>query len=302
MPYGNLLKSNETNELMLRHFQTSTKIEILTAFFTYPAFIWAEESCSRSKPKLVIRGLVNDFLSGASSIKAVIHAIESGWDISLLFPLHAKIYAFDDLIIVGSGNFTAKGLNLLNVSGNYELNVALKPTHATNEAIDQVFELSKKIDLKTATEMQYFLSEQIGKGNQDPACFWPSELLQLPTRPLLIADFPDEPLTSGTPPSNEPWATVFRKIRAEEYEVATKIVKQSASFAWLCETLKTRGNRLNFGGISSALHSDIVEDTRVYRQTVKETLVNFLSYLEHLPLSEIKFSRPKHTQILELNP
>lgn len=300
MEYGQLINALETQKLLERQLQTSATIQLLTAFFTSQAFNWVDVACLQTKPCLVVRGLANDFANGASSIDAVISALASGWEVGFLFPLHAKIYAFDQVVIVGSGNLTANGLNLLDESGNYELNVALKRNAESAETINHVFQLSTNIDLKTAKAMKKFIQAKQQEGIAGSACFWPTELLPMRSRPLLVADFPSEPYDSGKCPVNEPWATVFHKLQEKDSEGAAQIVRGSASFSWFCETLKQKGNRLHFGGISSVLHSDIVEDTRVYRRTVKQTLVNFLSYLSALSLPEIEISRPNHTQIVEL--
>lgn len=300
MEYGQLISALQTRKLMERQLKTSSTIQLLTAYFTYQAFKWVDVACVKTKPRLVVRGLANDFVNGASSIDAIISALESGWEVGFLFPLHAKIYAFDEVVIVGSGNLTSNGLNLLNESGNYELNVPLKRNSKTDETTSHVIQLSTNIDLKTAKAMKQFILAQQQEGSRGSTSFWPTELLPMPSRPLLVADFPSEPYDSGKCPVNEPWATVFRKIQANDCESAAQIVRGSASFSWFCETLKRQGNKLHFGGISSSLHSEIVEDTRVYRRTIKQTLVNFLSYLSALSLPEIEISRPNHTQIVEL--
>ena len=298
MDFGQPMNALQTRKILEQQLRSSSCIQLISAFFT--AYEWIDEACLRKKPKMVMRGLASDFVGGASSIKAVTSALENGWEVRFLFSLHAKVYAFDQVVVVGSGNLTAKGLNLLDESGNYEYNVALQRTPQTDEVTNNVFQLSTNIDLETALEMEKFVDAQKQKESSSSACVWPSELLVVAPRQLLFADFPNVPYGSGECPINEPWATVFRNLQSGNIEGAAQLVRESASFIWLCDTLKRNGNKLSFGGVSAALHSDIIEDTRVYRRSVKDTLTNFVSFLSALAIPEVEISTPRYRQVFVL--
>lgn len=69
---------------------------------------------------LVVRGLSNDFASGALSIEALQVLIKNGWTIKVNNKLHAKVYInSNNKCIVGSANLTQSGLSSYPV-GNFE--------------------------------------------------------------------------------------------------------------------------------------------------------------------------------------
>jgi HKD family nuclease len=95
------------------------------------------------KCRMITRFDRNLFINGSSSIRALKLLVRHGIEIVALKDLHSKVYVFDNkTCMVGSANFTKKGLNV-----NKELLMFLNEPIETLPILNYVKELTREIEM-----------------------------------------------------------------------------------------------------------------------------------------------------------
>ncbi len=128
------LSTEETQKEIFYLASISKEILIISPFINFKRFF----SLATAKTiKFLTRFTADTFLNGSSDIEFFEEALKRNFEIKTDANLHAKIYIFDNCVIMGSSNLTYSGLK-----SNLESNVKL-----TEEDIDYSSFRKKVIDL-----------------------------------------------------------------------------------------------------------------------------------------------------------
>ena len=275
-----LLTASQLRDRLEAQLKTSFSCRIFSGFFTLPAALWTIQNRNpRYECKIVTRGLVEDFISGASSLDALQAVLDAGYEVGISTALHAKIYAFEESLYSGSSNLTAKGLALTN-QANDELSVEAQITDQDKTLLSNIWTQSVKIDHIILKKMKEHI-EPITTKREDErnwSLTWPEGIFS-ESRDLYCSDFPQ-----SFPDASGKWST------SEE-------IMQSLSYKWLEELVALNGS-LHFGKLTAQLHSDLFDNPKPYRTNVKSLLSNLLKAIELNGETMLMVSRPRHSQMV----
>ena len=154
---SSVLNTTQTRNRITELLACNRTLRALSAYFTLPAYNWLNNFQNPIDVTLTMRGRPIDFLTGASSVIAVEQAISSGWSISFNSALHAKLYIIEKDVIIGSGNLTSNGMNLININGNVELNVETKLTREIEQTVEAIEDSSTLINLSNLAKIKTYL-------------------------------------------------------------------------------------------------------------------------------------------------
>ena len=273
----------------------------LSAYFTNPALDWLIPLTNGKTVCLVLRGRPSDFLTGSSSIEAVKRAVEQGWTVLLHSALHAKVYMLDDHVIVGSGNLTANGMNLLSAPGNLELNVQTAKSDPIEALVNSIVMSASRIDAPLLSEMYSYLEDQKASKQFEVDAWWPEHIISQRTGMLFCSDFPTERYGETSSILEKPWLSLEMVLKNENYSEARAILEGTVAYRWITALLLEEGAPCRFGQITARLHDDLNDDPAPYRSSIKALLGNFLSFVEACSDCDLTISRPRHTQIISIN-
>lgn len=292
-----LLSSEQLQEAIEKYAKDSTSILLASAYITDTAVNHFEGIFSKcSSVQIIVRGRLNDFISGSSTISALKSLLELGCSIKLNENLHAKIYLFDrETILVGSSNFTARGI-VLSAEGNIEANTKIEADEESLAFIGAVWDSSIDITYEKLALMDEYLSSIDSKENILNLT-WPEEVFEEPVSELFVEDFPSNPQGSNKDASNK-YSVIDFSIEQGDFEHARKLFSMLRLTKWFLKQLKEHGE-IRYGQLSKLMHTDLVEDPRVYRKDLKLMQSNFLEYVDRL-LPEVETFRPNHSQLFSL--
>ena len=244
--------------------------------------------------------MARDFSVGASDLSALGKIIAEGWELRMLSNLHAKIYLFDhSKMIVGSGNWTNKGLRLCG-EGNLEAALEVAPDDDAIAFIDGIMKCSTIISETVLLNMIAHLDSAETDYNSNNI-IWPDGFFDQ-AEFLLVSDFPFSgpglPSSLYKENSDLPFAQLERAATHEQKE---DCFKKTKALRWLIDTLKRNPqSQMYFGELSSVLHEALADDPAPYRRQIKELLAALLEYVKIYSPSVISVSRPNHSQLIKL--
>ncbi len=242
-----------------------------------------------------------DFVSGSSCLNALKSALDAGWRVYFHSALHAKVYLLDDVVILGSGNLTGNGMNLLSSPPNIELNAELSRNSEIEELVGSVVENAAELNPKVLNRMKGLISQVNSSAFVECDAWWPSSVgLRRFTAPF-CSDFPSRAFNSSIAELEQPWSSLEVNLKIGKLKSAKKELETSNAYLWLISKIHEKGEQCRFGYLSAVLHRDLMDDPLPYRKSVKQLLANLLSFVEACPASGIRVSRPNHTQIVSLN-
>lgn len=291
-----LLDTDQTRNVLQSLLHSSNSLICFSAFFTSPAFDWVNSVSSDLDVSLVVRGRVDDFLSGSSSISAVESAVAAGWKVHFHSALHAKVYVFEETLVVGSGNLTSNGLNLLSGRGNIEFSVSTRRTPEISSLIDQVLSSATKVGEDEVKRMRKFLESQ--KTQSEAAVEWPPNILETQRSAVFCSDFPMSGIRGDPSLLEEPWRSIVMLMAEGNASSAKAKLESSVAYCWIRRTIEASGCDMRFGALTQALHDDLADDLLPYRVEIKQLLANLLSFLVEPICSELEVVRPRHTQVV----
>ena len=218
-----LLDSSQVKDKIEFYSKHDTRAWFYSAFATRPALEWIERLRS-NKARLLIRGRVDDFLSGASDIGAVKYALELGWEVRFSSVIHFKVYFFDKILIVGSSNFTAKGLALV-PNHNLEFNAEEPITPDSIVLAEKLWGQGQEINIETIGRMYDYLSMLDTNDGHSIPNDWPEEVLPVVERDMYCSDFPQSIYGEGNCPLN---IKSFEDLNASiAYQWIIQVVKEN---------------------------------------------------------------------------
>lgn len=277
-----LLTGSELRNRLETELCNSSRCAIFSGFFTLPAAQWiVNHRAARKSCRIVTRGLVDDFISGASSLDAFETALNAGYQIGISTALHAKIYAFDEVLFSGSANLTAKGLALTS-NANQELSVEVPLSHQDDLILNNIWSQSVKIDESKLQKMR----DYINNASAD-----------LPTRITKIAAWPEDIFTENRDIYCSDFPQSFPAL--DETWNSSATIMQTFAYKWL-ETFIRANGATNFGKLAAQLHNDLYDDPKPYRTDVKSLLSNLLQVIETDGGTLLSVSRPRYSQVVHL--
>ncbi|GAA0811325.1 hypothetical protein GCM10009111_03690 [Colwellia asteriadis] len=275
----------------------ATKVNIISAFITKPAYRWLSELTKFNLPEVALVGrfLPKDFIDGASNIEAIRESLLSGYSVKALSNLHAKIYQIDnDLIFTGSANMTGKGLALIEEC-NLEACAKVAPSDESKAFIDKIINTSVKLTLERLDKMQAFIDELNFSTEPEVPDNWPEDIMPK-IKDIFVSDFPlakpGEPCEIYQINPSLDFAII--ESNNTNFDDAQSLFKNSKAYHWLKTTVvKHQGDRnLGFGQISRMLHDALADDPAPYRRDIKDIQVNMYEYIRLYAPDEIEIYVP----------
>lgn len=293
-----LWDTSQTRSKLERLISAGSNGTILSAFFSKPAYNWLKSLSPDAKHTLVSRGRPSDFLANAISFEALEEAIKNDWKVFLHHDLHAKIFLFEESIILGSSNLTSNGFNLLSNGGNIELNVEVPLTIHNQKIISNIVNIASRLNLKILQDMKDFISD-IESPQGAIVNKWPSEIIETLVF-LYFSDFPTNSFKEELHFGENEWGEIAREWNLNRSEKALNQLFETKPYQYLNDILTANPTGLSFGKISSLLHNILKNDPSPKRREVKDLLQYFTSFLEEMD-TPIRITRPNYSQIFKLN-
>ena len=275
-------------------FPQANNVTLVSAYITAPAIQWiADQIPSGCDVSVVARFRPGDIANRASDFEAADLVLEHGWSFRVLDNLHAKIYLIDNKhLFVGSANLTANGLMLYG-QGNLECCVRVSATEENLAFVKKIADASSPVNGEQLAQMKAYLSglSNVSAKTTTGARFWP-EFIIPETRSLWVLDFPWA-LAGEEGGLCEHDADLFAlPLAATEAQIKREFLL-SKPFNWLLSILAEKGEReIYFGELSAKLHSALSDDPAPYRKSVKQLLVNLLSYCRRYAQEQVRVDVP----------
>jgi len=271
-----LLDSESIRANLEKQLAVSSRCWFYSAFFTMPAAEWIHAHRNfGEKTRILMRGALGDFVSGASGFSAIRLSLQCGWEVGFSSALHAKVYIFDQTVFATSANLTARGLALFG-DANDELGLSsdlhesdlilaeklwAQRIHMNEEIVNRLENHLKNLDLVSGNTFEQ----------------WPEDLLR-EERDLYCSDFP-------------------QAIDDPNFDSVAQL-KSSEAYRWLISELSDSGSYgASYGKLSASLHSALKDDPTPYRRNVKELLGNLLFYVKKSALDEVASVRPNYSEV-----
>lgn len=272
-----LLSGKLLVERLKEPLATSKQCSLYSAFISDAGFEFIKSTRTiKATDRLLVRCTPDDVANGVCSLTALTDAINLGFEVRILSTLHAKIYAFDNLVFVGSSNLTGKGLDLMSNS-NEELNTQVIPSCDDLLMIEELWELGTNVTIECIKNMLNFMDLI----DERDTIIWPDEVYKGLKR-LSLSDFPSDDQANHL------------KWTSKNY------IFKCRAYKWLVDLLEHCGSTASFGYISAQLHDALDSDFTYYRREIKERLANFIAILQNHPELKIIVERPSYSQVLRL--
>jgi hypothetical protein len=251
---------------------------VLSAFFSDAAEAWLRTK-QIAKCQFVIRGQVQDFQSGVTSINAIKNLLTDGHQVKLRLDLHAKLFWFGDEMLVGSSNLTGNGFNLIERGGNIELNSVVPATSDNVAIVQNILKSAIELDIEILSKMEDFLATSVTENAE--LMNWPVNLFPDDHDKLSLPDLPMLDFQLSAQHDLELWGDIARNHLSGNLGKATNMIEATKVFDWLLLKIDEAGDRgLRFGSISSLLHDELYADPALFRSEVKELQQNLYSFLK----------------------
>lgn len=304
-----LLTYDFSRELSLSLVEAENKVIFCSAFVKVEALAKLLGGMPSSiNVTVVARWCMQDLIAGASDLSVYQFCKERGWKFGICQNFHGKLYVVDDSdIFLGSANLTQRGMSFEKI-GNIEFGVKLdiesvnmqrflrflaeEVFWVTCEVYEKICEEIGSVDVKQASEFGLHWSPDLEQMLVNAVNFvWIAELPF--STPNAVLEF------TGDGENRAHDVTLFGvDTKQASIEHLASCFRSSRVHAWIVSQLRARG-RLNFGGVTAALHDSVLDDPKPYRKQVKEFVANLYDWLQILD-DEFKFTKHRITTSVEL--
>ena len=256
---------------------------------------------------VVARWQKHDLLMGASDLEVYELCKAKGWKFGIDLNLHGKLFLIDESkIFLGSANLTQRGLHI-GLVGNHEFGTEISAVQADVEKVKDFIEseVTWMNDDLYALILKEFLA---AKEEKVPilSSSWSQAIYQMVRKPVeylwvqeLVFSTPYDLLRLNL--SDDRAVHDFELLGLNIDDVSEAALKRSFKrlklFEWICSILATES--LSFGGVSTRLHSSILDDPKPYRVDVKNynrILFEWAEFVDDI----FEVSRPNYAQVLRL--
>lgn len=259
-----------------------------------------------SDKKLFVRWQLEDLVRGSSDLAVYKIATDFGWKVYLNQRLHAKLYGFDDKVIIGSANLTQSGIERggnIECAGMCEFDKGISDWFSTlrqksvliDDALFQSIEIEVQLKALAYTESEENLF-QYSQGVKD--LLINRKPYGLFTADFLWTQYPDEILNATvlTDEHHHDIRLLGMEIRPNKSDLKEAFL-QCPPFQWLNQVLSDNESK-HFGYLSHQLHNDLFDDPAPYRKTVKDLVRNLLKWTEAFANDLIIQERTAHSTII----
>lgn len=277
-------------------------IFLASAYCTKKAFDGLNSTLSAraGNKTLVVRWEPYDLLEGASDLEVYLSTKQFGWRLFINQRLHAKLAIIDNArVIMGSANCTESGLGLLGARSNLEANV--KMTISPEILKWQADLLNDSIEI--TDELYELISKEISAFDPE----W---------KPKIVFSFPDalrqkmKEVHGGLFTKDFVWCSTpeqLAKQTGEDVNHDLQLMRLTPSssrdemraaferlkiYRWLNEAIETE---LYFGELTKKLHTDLQDDPKPYRKSVKILLANLINWTTFLFPERFRQERPNYS-------
>lgn len=244
---------------------------------------------------VVSRWRAQDLVLGVSDTEAYCFCRSRGIPFGISLDFHGKLYFFDESeIFLGSANLTSRGFSL-SKTGNIEFGTRfLADRHdrsiishfLENEVVwltDQVYEqMKREIDRADRPDLP---------SRQEVDIEWPSEIanqLKPHVSSLWMEEVllhsPQELLSDEEQNESQTHDLELLGYTGSGYTEADLISGfcRTKFYRWICAQVIDRPG-INIGGLSAALHQDLMDDPAPYRRDVKQIVVTAFAWMARMP-------------------
>jgi len=279
--------------------ESQGKVLAMSAFIKRDGLVYLAESISEGiDVKIVARWQKQDLLAGASDLDAFEFCLGRGWEFGVHPSLHAKVTLIDDeSVFLGSANITKRGLSI-DQPGNLEVGTALSigsfDLGQIKKIEDDVTWIDEAIYERLKSELENCTTPESIKASN-----WSFDLYSSPNTVeggLWIMDLPfDSPaaIFEGTESAIHDRAIFGLSLNASKVEIGHAF-RQSAIYSFVRARLNEHDD-INFGKLSSIIHTAVIDDLKPYRKAIKELVVNIYAWCEVYG-SDLLIVRHKHTK------
>lgn len=281
------------------------KLVFISAYITYAAIEWLDKYVpEHAEVHLVCRLTPSDAEAGSTDISALIRALESGWKVSCLHSLHAKLYSIDDeQIYVGSANLTSNGLKIYG-EGNIEVSTCIPASQEDLFLISRIEESASSLNEAVLQKMETYINDEgRDKKHVTHPDMWPQDILP-DKEGIWVRDFfwcnPKTNLSESDEERHDLELIGVKSLKPVSKEISKKVL-MSRCVQWLISKLRNqREKELYFGRITNILHNELKDDPAPYRKEVKTLVQNLLAYCEAFIPEKLEISRPNYSQRVRL--
>lgn len=279
------------------------EILVVSAFCKENILYRLQEKINREVPRkrLLVRFTLLDIINGATDISIYDFCKTYGWEMYVLFNLHAKTYVFDrKRCLIGSANATNKGLGI-GCDANIEISKLVDIDSDDLKKIEMLFDSAIKMDdlLYARMRKEYLAvktNSEISSNN------WSDSILFLinekKSYQFFMHEFPQDAFCENIALNNLDFLEV--KSLSESSEIKDAFLRSKA-FRWLYHELNATANKqIFFGELTQKLHNRIIKDPPPYRKDVKILLANLLSWVNVFAKDFIEIERPNYSQIIKI--
>jgi len=241
---------------------------------------------------VVSRWQKQDLMVGASDLSVYEYCRENGWRFGIDLKFHGKVYLIDsDYLFIGSANFTGKGLNL-HSGGNNEFGTCIKPNFADLTRLQKFLQEDVVwLDDHLYQQLKHEVENSISNQDSIIDTRWSHDLLdriEVPINYIWVHELPfKKPYTFGNLDLRDnDFRHDYQLFELDIDDISDAILKKkfrsSRVYAWLRRIVDDNSS-INFGGITQALHSALLDDPKPYRKDVKsfvEILFSWMAFLE----------------------
>jgi hypothetical protein len=274
------------------------------------------EDFSKRLPKdtsvrIIVRWRLEDLLAGASDLEAFGICKKMGWDFYICTNFHGKVFVFPPAgILVGSANATGSGLGLLSNS-NSEVCTVVEGSDSNNLLVEELFSSSTRMNDKLFSKLKDIYQSSLQKRDSFE---WPDFIYQEISPPKVfdgklflsecLLSNGDEILNSMKCESVEARSDAsLLSLPSGQYDpqfIATRL-SETKIFSLLRKILEAEGGEIYFGALTTAIHSQLMEDPAPYRSDVKIIVKNLYSWVSHLgSYLSMEVDRPNYSERIRI--
>ncbi len=253
--------------------------------------------------RLLVRWRLSDIIQGSSDLEIFEIVIKNGWQLYLSQNFHGKIYSLPGFgILVGSANATLSGLSIYG-NGNVEINTLVNETKENSAVIDELFSSAVPVTHSLFLKIKEFISTIDKFDSKDAGgMMWPPSisglLIKKNVGKLFVSDCFRGPFSKR--PNYEDLSLLgFNEDSFDEHLVAIAL-SDTKIYQWLLKTCTELNRPLKFGELTQLLHNSLLDNPLPYRSTIKDLLINLLSWVDYFKKDEIKITRPNFSQQIEI--
>jgi hypothetical protein len=290
------------------------RIIIISAFVKYEALSTIMPVLSASSVidrRLYLRWQKGDLVEGASDLTVFELARAHDFTVFLYSQLHAKVYAIDSTIFVGSANLTAAGFGLRGSKNNFEFMTGISADKCFEKWLNHLHSRSTQL----SDRLYMLISKEIAespKGKSQQCTGWSAEIRQALNRhsnhrDVSLYDFPwlthPDRLCDYTDSADHVAAehdlSLYEVQRGvAKNELAEKFI-ESIAWQWL---VVEAASPTRFGTLSERLHAQISSHPNPFRKDVKIALQNLLSWAQELVPQLCVVARSNRSQLVHVIP